>query len=130
MEENYDFSVKPQTRLSDGLGEPPRETHIAGKTILENLPQQIGSDALNTDIPSVESTPPRRKTRQQAAQSTRDDFTGPNAPMQVKMPTDLIQSLKLHSISTGKTMSELVLECLTSPEMLGKAWISTRKAGG
>jgi hypothetical protein len=47
-------------------------------------------------------------------------------PLQVKIPADLIQSLKLHAISSGQTMSEMVLECLTSKATIGKAWISTR----
>lgn len=118
MPDNYDFSTKPGPRLSDSLGEPPRPTTVPAKT----------EDEIHTDIPAVEPTTASRKPRTQAPQSTREDFAGPNAPLQVKIPTDLIQSLKLHSISTGKTMSELVLECLTSPEMLGKAWVASRKA--
>ena len=38
----------------------------------------------------------------------------------------MIQSLKLHAISTDRTMSEMVLECLTSNATISKAWISTR----
>ena len=75
------------------------------------------------------STPARRKpTAKPEPVSSREDFTGPAAPLQVKIPTDLIQSLKLHAIASGKTMSVLVLDCLTSPEFLQKAWISTRRA--
>jgi hypothetical protein len=44
------------------------------------------------------------------------------------LPQDLVQSLKLHSISDGKSMSEIVLECLTSDRFIGKAWVSTRRA--
>jgi len=66
--------------------------------------------------------------RKIAPTSTTDDFSSPPAPLQVKLPQDLIQSLKLHSISTGKTMSEIVLECLTSDQCIGKAWVSTRRA--
>lgn len=69
----------------------------------------------------------RRKTS--APTSTKEDFTGASVPLQVKLPQDLIQSLKLHSISSGKTMSEMVLDCLTSGESIGKAWVSTRRAG-
>ena len=56
----------------------------------------------------------------------RDEFTGALQPLQVKIPADLIQSLKLHAISTDRTMSEMVLECLTSNATISKAWISTR----
>ena len=118
MDDNYDFNSKPGPRLSDSLGEPPRQTSVPAKT----------ENEIHTDVPAVEPATVSRKPRTQPPQSTREDFTGPNAPLQVKIPTDLIQSLKLHSISTGKTMSELVLECITSPEMLSKAWVASRKA--
>lgn len=58
--------------------------------------------------------------------STAKDFTGDLIPMQVKLPSDLVQSLKLHSFTTGRTMSDLVLEALTSGEMVTKAWVATR----
>lgn len=58
--------------------------------------------------------------------STAKDFTEPAVPMQVKIPADLVQSLKLHSFTTGRTMSDLVLEALTSGEMVTKAWVATR----
>ena len=92
------------------------------------------TDPLESSPQTVEdltqsSTPARRKpTAKPEPVSSREDFTNPAAPLQVKIPTDLIQSLKLHSIANGKTMSEMVLDCLTSPEFLQKAWISTRRA--
>ena len=72
---------------------------------------------------------PRSSTPRRKPVSSTGDFTAPTQPLQVKVPADLIQSLKLHSIAQNKTMSELVMECLTSPEFLQKAWISTRRAG-
>jgi len=70
---------------------------------------------------------PTRQSR--AAQPAgKDDFTGAPVPLQVKIPTDMVQSLKLHAIAGDKTMSELVLECLTSNTSITKAWISTRRA--
>jgi len=83
-------------------------------------------------IPMQEDETPAsssQRRRPAAATSSRDEFTAPPAPLQVKLPQDLIQSLKLHSIATGKTMSDLVLECLTSDQQISKAWISTRRAG-
>jgi len=47
--------------------------------------------------------------------------------MQVKLPSDLVQSLQLHSFTSGRKMSDLVLEALTSQEMVTKAWGATRK---
>lgn len=61
--------------------------------------------------------------------ATTDDFTGTSVPAQFKLPQDLVASLKLHSISTGESMSAIVLRCLTSQDVIAKAWVSTRKAG-
>lgn len=83
------------------------------------------SVSLDQQEDALSSQPRRRVT---APTSSRDEFTMPAAPLQVKLPQDLIQSLKLHSVSSGKTMSDLVLDCLTSDQQIAKAWISTRRA--
>jgi len=69
-----------------------------------------------------------RTIQPQAAAVGRDEFTGALQPLQVKIPSDLIQSLKLHAIGTDKTMSDLVLDCLTSDVQITKAWVSSRRA--
>jgi len=85
------------------------------------------SEELTTDSESgVESAPAPSRRRKQV--DTANHFNGPSAPVQFKLPADLIASLKLHSISTNESMSDIVLRCLTSPELIEKAWISTRKA--
>jgi len=119
MDDNYDFRTKARRPLSEGfvgsipsapVRADPEPVHVVTETNEQPTPSsQVG-----------------RKSK--APQSTREDFSGPAGPLQVKIPTDMIQSLKLHSISTGKTMSELVIDCITSPQMIGKAWIATRKA--
>ena len=63
------------------------------------------------------------------AAATTEMFNGPVAPLQVKLPQDLVVSLRLHAIGTGETISEIVLRCLTTPESVTKAWVSTRQAG-
>ncbi len=119
MDDTYDFKSKtaPQNRESFAGSIPAAPVHV---------PADDEISTLETEQEPAAASSSTRKTK--AVSSTRDDFTGPPAPLQVKIPTDMIQSLKLHSISAGKTMSELVFECLTSQEMLGKAWISTRRA--
>ena len=62
-----------------------------------------------------------------AAQPAQATFDGPPTQVQLRLPQDLVQSLRLHSISEGKTMSQLVLECCISEDTINKAWISTRK---
>ena len=74
----------------------------------------------------VEPSPPKKmKTREPS--STRDQFNGTTTPIQLKLDSELIQSLKLHAISSGKTMSELVMECMTSKDMIKRAWITVRQ---
>ena len=74
--------------------------------------------------PEAPAAPVRRKTKAAPA----NQFTGPLAPAQFKLPADLLQSLKLHAIDSNETMSEIVLRCLTSTDIIRKAWISTREA--
>ena len=88
------------------------------------------------DPPPVppEAIPERRQTQQPAAtpkksKSSREQFSGALQPLQVKLPDDLIQSLRLIAISQGKTLSDLTLEFLTSPQLVQKAWVSHRQAG-
>lgn len=78
-------------------------------------------------VPEVEETATSAK-RRSGASGSRSDFTEPTVATQFKLPRDLVASLKLHSISQGKSMSEIVFECCTSPEWVSKAWVSSRKA--
>ena len=83
--------------------------------------QEVGAEREETPVP-------KRKKRRAVA-DTADSFNGPLVPTQFKLPDDLVQSLKLHAIASGQTMSEIVLEALTSQMVINKAWVSTRKAG-
>lgn len=76
-----------------------------------------------------DSVPMTSATDKRAAVSSKDEFTGSLVPLQVRVPQDLVQSLRLHSIQQGRSMSDIVLDCLTSSESLSKAWVSTRRAG-
>lgn len=90
------------------------------------MDQSPRNQFLSNDSP----TPAPRDERAKRRRSSREDFTEPTTNAQFKLPADLITSLKLHSFQSGKTMSDIVLECLTSTEMVQKAWISTRKQAG
>jgi hypothetical protein len=90
------------------------------------VPVDQDQDQASIPLPATD-TAATGKTRSKSAATTAD-FTGPLTPAQFKLPQDLVQSLKLHSISDGKSMSEIVLECLTSDRFIGKAWVSTRRA--
>ena len=85
------------------------------------------SDELLTDTDSgVESSPAPSRRRKQPG--TVNEFNGSLVPAQFKLPADLVQSLKLHAIDTGETMSDIVLRCMTSADTIAKAWISTRNS--
>ena len=71
---------------------------------------------------------PARKPKPKEMASTRDQFNGTSTPIQLKLDSELIQSLKLHAIDSGKTMSEIVMECMTSKQLVKRAWISTRQS--
>lgn len=74
-------------------------------------------------------TPEEMRERVARLRDAPDEFEGPIVPVQVKLPQDLLQSLKLHAIQHGKTQSQMVLECLTTETKITKAWIATRRAG-
>jgi len=57
------------------------------------------------------------------------EFGGALVPLQVRVPQELIQSLRLLSIDTGRTVSEIVLESLTTGKAIDKAWVARRKSG-
>lgn len=77
------------------------------------------------ELPSRESAPTPTPQR---SRKIADEFTGAPTPAQFKLPADLIASLRLLGIQTGKSMSELVFEALTTETTIPKAWVSTRKS--
>ena len=81
-------------------------------------------------LSETESTPeaPSAPSRRRKQQPTTNEFSGSLVPAQFKLPADLVQSLKLHSIGTNESMSAIVLRCLTSTDVVTKAWVQSRKA--
>ena len=70
----------------------------------------------------------QRREQTKKASNPTEEFTGPNAALQVRIPRDLIVSLKLHSLQNDRTISDIVLECLTTDTAVTKAWVQTRRA--
>jgi hypothetical protein len=62
--------------------------------------------------------------------SDADTFSGPLAPVQLRIPADLISSLRLLSYQSGRSMSELAIECLTTEAIIAKTWITSRRSAG
>ena len=112
---------------SDDYAEKDKHRLPASSERRVSLPMQRASTQPE-ESPSRPATPqsPPSRTTGGTSTSCRDEFTGALQPLQVKIPADLIQSLKLHAIAANKTMSEMVLECLTGNATISKAWISTR----
>ena len=67
--------------------------------------------------------------RKTVRESTRDQFTGHAVPVQLMVPADLRESLKLRAYVDGVSMSELAIQYLTGPDVIQKAWVTGRKAG-
>ena len=115
--------------------ETQRPTTLGGNGYSDPLrPEALGDlSAQPPTTPRDISAAVRRGSRKTAEQdqpaSTTAEFTEANVALQIKCPADLVTSLKLHSFQTGESMSALALRYMTTPEVLRKAWISTRKAG-
>ena len=74
------------------------------------------------------SEPVERSSR--SSRESREEWQGPQTPIQVRLPADLIKSLKLQGFDTGKSISDLVLECLTTTATIERTWVSTRRKAG
>ena len=115
-----------ETRMAQTLGGPgysdPLKMDGLGQTSapVSATPREISAAVRRGSRKPVEQDPPA---------DTSADFTESHVPLQIKVPSDLVTSLKLHSFQSGESMSAIALRCMTTPEVLRKAWISTRKAG-
>jgi len=76
-------------------------------------------------VADADTTTPRKRRSKSAPAA---EFSEPLVPLQIKLPADLVASLKLLSFSERQTMSEIVLRCLTSGETVPKVWLSRRGA--
>jgi len=78
------------------------------------------------------SLPPRDTQPAAPAPRTRktpdDEFKGPPTAVQFRLPADLVTSLRLLSFQTGRSMSEIAFEAMTSETTIVKAWVSTRRS--
>jgi hypothetical protein len=59
--------------------------------------------------------------------STADEFKGGLVPLQIRVPSDMRESLKLLSYDGQQSMSDLVMRCLTTDAVIHRAWIQQRK---
>lgn len=64
-----------------------------------------------------------------SSNGTADVFNGPLTNLQIRVPADLVASLKLLAIQQNRSMSAIAFEALTTTNNIQKAWVSTRRAG-
>lgn len=76
----------------------------------------------SSDTPAAETTPRRR--RRAGAGEWSDHVT----PIQVRLPADLVKSLKLLALENDQQLSEIVLQFLTSSESVSKVWVAGRRS--
>jgi hypothetical protein len=50
------------------------------------------------------------------------------APLQVRLPADMIRCLKLIALENDQQISELVLQYLTSSDQVSKVWVAGRRS--
>ena len=60
--------------------------------------------------------------------SSSNEFNGKAVGLQVNVPSDLRDSLRLLSCKTGKSMAQIVFSCLTTQEIIHKSWVSTKNS--
>ncbi len=93
-----------------------------------NDPSELGPDSFS-GMPAGSSSASSQASSSSRSRKPADEFTGPVTPCQLRLPADLVQSLRLLAIQSGRSMSDLAIEALTTETAVAKAWISTRKAG-
>ena len=84
---------------------------------------QFVSGPILTSQPVIEE----QATEPEEIQSTADEFKGGLVPLQIRVPSDMRQSLKFLSMDGGESMSDLVMRCLTTDSVIHRAWIQQRK---
>jgi len=101
---------------------------------------QLGINSDRTTRPQAAILPTSRQdvapaarpieTAERSTRNSKEDWSGPQTPLQVRLPADMIKSLKLQSFDTGKSISELVFEFLTTASTIERTWIATRRKAG
>ena len=79
-------------------------------------------------VEQVEERAERRPAlKKKKKSSTRGQFKEASTACQIKLPTDLLQSVRLQAVSQGRTISDIILDCLTSEQMVSFTWISSNR---
>lgn len=94
---------------------------------LEKRLDQVVTEIGSGPKPASQEPAAAKKSKPREPTSTREDFKGTSVPIQLKLDSELIESLKLIAVSSKRSMSEIVMSCLTSSEKISKTWTTTRR---
>ena len=90
------------------------------------LPESPKTPEASPVTTKIETSTPRRTAPREPA-STRSQFNGNSVPIQLKLDSELIESLKLIAVSSKRSMSEIVMDCLTTNSKINKTWTTSRR---
>jgi len=116
----YDSSIQSDRSAADEMADTTASASDAPAAILStDAPDEAAVDE-SGDEPARRSR--RRRTDEQ------NQFTGTPISLQVKLPADLVRSLKLLSYDENVTLAELVLRFLTSSASVPRVHVTRRNA--
>ena len=67
------------------------------------------------------------KRKQTTTPDTTDQFTEPNQNLQIRLPKDLIRSLKLQAIQEDRSISSIVFDLITTPSVAERRHVRRSK---
>lgn len=105
-------------------------TQLGIRSNTDPRPTAIPTPTVRQDVAPAARLTETVERSSRSSRESREEWSGPQTPVQVRLPADLIKSLKLQSFDTGKSISDLVLECLTTGATIERTWVSTRRKAG
>ncbi len=93
---------------------------------------QAAPEATSQPVPAQAEAKPavRMQDTQQTPQADADMFGGDLVPVQFRLPSELVKTLKHLSIEDGLSMSELALKTMTTEDFIPRVWMSRRRRAG
>ena len=113
-----------ENTITFGTPEFKRAVAVRAAAREERLVQPVAESPIGDSDEAAADESPTTPARRRKNSGPAHEFTGSCVPVQFKIPSDLMQSLRLLAIDSGETMSELVLRCLTTSDAVQKCWIT------
>ena len=82
--------------------------------------------ALKPSEPGATEVPKEPAAAKEPVTNTRHQFTEPMQQTNIKLPADLMKSIKIEAFQRECTMGEIILECLTSQHMIQARYIALK----